>query len=268
MPRFVASDNTALHYYDEGTGRPVVLIAGYGASADSWALQWAALRAAGHRVISFDRRWHGQSDQPAHGHRIARHGKDLHDLLAHLDLADVTVVGSSMGASTIWAYVSLFGCERLAGIVTIDQTPKMVNNPGWPYGFYGLTSDNLATFFLHPNAVNTGHGRTWPEPAATDAAIRRAGGRGMSRLITPDTYPLLFDHACQDWRDTVAGITVPALIVAGADSQFWPSEHATATAMLSPFARAVVVPGAGHPTHLDQPETVARLLADFAATTA
>ncbi|MER7846874.1 alpha/beta hydrolase [Kitasatospora sp. NPDC096077] len=268
MPHFVASDNTTLHYQDEGSGRPVILIAGYGAPADSWALQWAPLRAAGHRVISFDRRWHGRSDRPAHGQRIARHGKDLHDLLAHLGLDDVTLVGSSMGAATIWSYVSLFGCGRLAGIVTLDQTPRMVNSPDWPYGFYGLTADNLGTFFLRPEAVDTGHGRPWPDQAATDALLRRAGGRGLSRLITPDTYPLLFDHACQDWRDTVAGITAPALIVAGADSQFWPSEHAAATALLSPLARSAVVPTAGHPLHLDQPDTVGRLLTDFTATTA
>ncbi|MGW7449765.1 alpha/beta fold hydrolase [Kitasatospora sp. NPDC054795] len=66
----------------------------------------------------------------------------------------------------------------------------------------------------------------------------------------------------------VAGIDVPALIVAGADSQFWPAEHAHATAALTPFARAVAVPGGGHPTHLDQPGTVARLITDFAASLA
>ncbi|MFJ8435525.1 alpha/beta fold hydrolase [Kitasatospora sp. NPDC094019] len=267
MPRFVTSDNTALHYYDEGTGRPVVLIAGYGAPADSWAMQWATLRAAGHRVISLDRRWHGQSDRPAGGQRIARHGKDLHEFLTRLDLDDVTAVGASMGASTIWSCVSLFGCERLAGIVTLDQTPRMVSGPDWPYGFHGLTAENLGAFFLRPDAVETGRGRAWPDPAAVDAGIRRAGGRGMSRLITGDTYPLLFDHACQDWRDVVAGLTVPALIVAGADSQFWSSEHAGATAVLSPLARATVVPEAGHTVHLDRPEAVARLIAGFAATT-
>ncbi|MGW7449764.1 hypothetical protein [Kitasatospora sp. NPDC054795] len=79
-----------------------------------------------------------------------------------------------MGASTIWAYVSLFGCDRLAGIGTVDQTPKMVNSPEWQHGYYGLTNENLGTFFLDPAAVDTGHGRAWPDPAATDARAARA----------------------------------------------------------------------------------------------
>ncbi|MCX5214306.1 alpha/beta hydrolase [Kitasatospora sp. NBC_00240] len=269
MPSIVTGDKTTLHYYDTGgEGRPVVLIAGYGAPADSWALQWAALRAASHRVISLDRRWHGRSGRPPYGHRMSRHGKDLRELLEQLDLRDALVVGQSMGASTIWAYASLFGCDRLAGIVTVDQTPKMVNSADWKLGYYGLTAENLGTFLLDPAAIFTGRGRAWPDPVATDALVRRAGGRGLTRDISPDSYPLLFDHACQDWRDVVAGIDVPALIVAGAESQFWPAEHAAATAALSPLARAVVVSGGGHPTHIDQPEAVARLITDFAASLA
>ncbi|MFJ8434157.1 alpha/beta fold hydrolase [Kitasatospora sp. NPDC094019] len=266
MPRFTTTDDVGLHYYDEGDGRPVVLIPGYGASADDWALQWGALRASGYRVVSLDRRWAGSSDRPPYGLRMARGGKDVQELLGHLDLTDVLLVGQSMGAGHIWAYAGLFGCERLAGIVTVDQSPCMVNRPDWEYGFYGLTMANLGTFFLDPaNVLGTGHGRAWPDPAELDARIRAAGGKGAGSDITPDTYPLMFDHACQDWRDVVARITVPALILAGAESQFWPAEHAAATAGLSPLASSAVVPGAGHPAHTDAPDEVNGLLLGFAS---
>ncbi|MFE7546725.1 alpha/beta fold hydrolase [Streptomyces gardneri] len=268
MPRFATTDDVNLHYYDEGRdegGRAVVLISGYGASADDWALQWVALREAGYRVVSLDRRWAGSSDRPPYGLRMSRGGKDVRELITHLGLEDVLVVGQSMGASHVWAYASLFGCDRLAGIVTIDQSPRMVNGAGWGYGFYGLTAENLGTFFLDPaNVLATGHGRPWQDPAEVDAKIRAAGGRGALPDITPDTYPLMFDHACQDWRDVVARITVPALIVAGEQSQFWPPEHARATADLSPWARAAVVPGAGHAAQLDEPAAVNKLLTQFA----
>ncbi|MFF2543164.1 alpha/beta fold hydrolase [Kitasatospora sp. NPDC058063] len=265
MPRFVTTDDVTLHYYDEGEGRPVVLVSGYGQPADDWALQWGALRGAGYRVVSLDRRWAGGSDRPPYGLRTSRGGKDVQELLAHLELEGVLLAGQSMGASHAWAYASLFGCERLAGIVSIDQSPKMVNDPGWEHGFYGLTMENLGTFFLDPaNVLGTGRGRAWQSEEEVDAKIRAAGGRGAVRDITPDTFPLMFDHACQDWRDVVSRITVPALIVAGEQSQFWPAEHAHATAALSPLARAAVVPGAGHPAHVDEPEAVNELLVEFA----
>ncbi|MEV0190038.1 alpha/beta hydrolase [Kitasatospora purpeofusca] len=267
MPRITTNDGVSLHYYDEGDGQPVLLVPGYGAPADDWALQWAPLRAAGYRVISLDRRWQGQSDRPSWGQRMSRHGKDLDDLVTGLDLRGVVAIGQSMGASTIWAYVSLFGTGRLAGVATVDQSPRMVNSPDWSYGFYGLTEENLGTFFGSPAAFATGHGRDWPDPAGLDAAIRAAGGRGAESLITPDTYPLLLDHSRQDWRDVVARAEIPLLITAGAESQFWPAAHAEATAALNPRAGWTVFEGAGHTAHVDQPEAVAERLVAFAGST-
>ncbi|MFJ3875865.1 alpha/beta fold hydrolase [Streptomyces sp. NPDC090077] len=266
MPWITTNDGVRLHYYDEGEGRPVLLVSGYGAPADDWALQWAPLRAAGYRVISLDRRWHGRSDRPAWGQRMSRHGKDIDELLTALGLRDVLAVGQSMGANSIWAYVSLAGTARLAGIVTVDQTPSMVNTADWPFGFYGLTEENLGTFFSSPGAFATGRGRAWPDPAAVDTAIREAGGRGAESLITPDTRPLLLDHSRQDWRDVVARAEVPVLITAGADSQFWPAEHAAATAALNPRATSAVFADAGHSCHLDRPEAVADRIVEFAGT--
>ncbi|MEV7417049.1 alpha/beta hydrolase [Streptomyces sp. NPDC089919] len=265
MPQITTNDGVRLHYYDEGGGRPVLLVPGYGAPADDWALQWAPLLAAGYRVVSLDRRWHGQSDRPSWGHRMARHGKDVDDLVTALDLSGVVAVGQSMGANTLWAYADLVGTGRLAGIVTVDQTPKMMNTPDWPYGFYGLTDENTGTFFTDPGAFATGHGRAWADPAAVDTAIRQAGGRGAESVITPDTLPLLLDHSRQDWRDVVARVDVPVLVLAGAQSQFWPAGHAAATAALNPLAASAVIADAGHAAHLDQPRAVSDRLLAFAA---
>src|SRR5579859_6029779 len=100
MPGITTSDGVRLHYTDRGGGTPVVLIAGFTAPADSWALQERALVDAGYRVLALDRRSHGRSESPGYGQRMARHGKDLSDLLTALDLRDAVLVGGSMGAST------------------------------------------------------------------------------------------------------------------------------------------------------------------------
>ncbi len=66
--------------------------------------------------------------------------------------------------------------------------------------------------------------------------------------------PLLRDHAAADWRDVLARATCPVLLVAGAESQLWPPEHATATAAEHEHVEAVVLPGCGHAANLDDPE--------------
>src|SRR2546421_10936717 len=61
------STPTEVYYEDHGSGSPVVLIHGWPLSGASWEKQTAALLAAGHRVITYDRRGFGRSSKPAVG---------------------------------------------------------------------------------------------------------------------------------------------------------------------------------------------------------
>ena len=96
----VGTENGApieLHYEDVGTGSAVVLIHGWPLSGRSWEAQVPALVAAGHRVVTYDRRGFGQSSQPWAGYDYDTFAADLDALLRHLDLRDVALVGFSMG---------------------------------------------------------------------------------------------------------------------------------------------------------------------------
>ncbi len=257
------SDGVRLHVTDEGQGPAVLLVAGFTAPATSWAFQAEALLAAGYRVVALDRRWHGLSERPGHGHRMARHGKDVHDALEQLGLDDVVAVGGSMGASTLWAYCDLFGTGRLRGVVSVDQTPRMVNEGGWQLGFYGLTPEVSGTFF---DAGIPATGRGWPTERAVESMGRLAGRAGPESLPqgpVPETLPLLRDHATQDWRDVVARVDVPVLMVAARDSQFWPCEHAAASVERTASGRAVVIEDCGHAANLDRPDELNAALLEF-----
>src|ERR1051325_11629130 len=120
MAHFTSTDGVRLSHTDEGTGHPVVLIHGYTAPASAWVLTVDALTAAGHRTICFDRRSHGESESPQHGQRMARHGRDLGELLEHLELSDVSLVGASMGGNTSWAYLDQYGSSRVRDVVIVD----------------------------------------------------------------------------------------------------------------------------------------------------
>jgi non-heme chloroperoxidase len=265
VPQITTNDGVALHVTDTGPGGGLttVLVAGFTAPATSWAFQVDALTAAGHRAVCLDRRWHGRSATPAHGHRMARHGKDLHDTLTALDLDDVVLVGGSMGASTIWAYLDLFGTDAVRGVVSVDQTPKMINDDTWDFGFYGLTDANARTLFAD-RVPDTGHGAP-PDMAAIGRLVERAGPESLPGRLRPETLPLLRDHAAQDWRDVVARADRPVLMVAARGSQFWPCEHAAAAVAGNPHGRAVVLEEGGHAVNIDRPEAFNAELVGFLA---
>src|SRR3977135_232892 len=84
-----------LFYEDHGSGKPVVLIHGYPLNGASWEKQTAALLAAGHRVITADRRGFGKSSQPATGYDYDTFAADLHKLVTTLELRDFALVGFS-----------------------------------------------------------------------------------------------------------------------------------------------------------------------------
>ncbi|MEV6350561.1 alpha/beta hydrolase [Actinoplanes sp. NPDC051851] len=263
MPTIISSDGVRLNYTDEGDGAPVVLIAGFCAPLESWELQRSALAAEGHRVIGFDRRSHGASESPPYGQRLSRHGADLHELLGALELDAVTLVGGSMGASTIWAYYDIFGGARLRSVITVDQTPKMINDDTWEYGFYGLTRENVGTYF-DGGIPDTGHGPRGDRSAGIARLVAALGGPpAFADPGTPERRALLHDHAGQDWRDVIARISVPSLFLAGRDSQFWPCEHATAMAATNPLARATILQDCGHAANLDQPDLVNAAILKF-----
>jgi len=263
MPTITTSDGVRLNYADEGDGAPVVLIAGFCAPLESWELLRSALAEAGYRVIGFDRRSHGGSESPAYGQRLSRHGMDLHEVLTHLDLHDVALIGGSMGGSTIWAYYDLFGPGRLRAVVTIDQTPKMVNDDTWPHGFYDLTPANVGTFFAG-GIPDTGRGLRADRRAGMTRIVEALGyAPAFADPATPERRALLQNHAEQDWRDVIARMAVPSLFVAGRQSQLWPCEHASAAAATNPLAQVVTLDECGHAANFDQPDRTNAAILEF-----
>lgn len=276
MRTVLTGDGVPLAYTEAGHGQPLVLVHGWRQSADCWRHQTAGLSAR-FRVIAYDQRGHGRSGRPAHGHTIHRLAADLHDLLYGLGLDRVTLVGHSMGCSVAWAYLELYGTERLRNLVLTDGAPCLTAHPGWT----ARTRADAGAQFTPGRLAATCRALTGPgDPeaaarAVTDSMLTPAACAELrdqltrqSLLVPPEfAAKLLYNHASQDWRDLMPRIAVPVLVIGGRASLI-PCAAAAWTVRQIPRARLEIFEasdGGQHFTFLENPATFNALLTRFAA---
>ena len=116
-----------LYYEDYGSGAPVILIHGYPLSGRAWDKQVPPLLAAGHRVITYDRRGAGKSSQPASGYDWDTFAADLSTLIDALGLDGITLVGHSMGTGEVTRYLSSYGSAKVDRAVLIGPIPPYLS---------------------------------------------------------------------------------------------------------------------------------------------
>jgi len=96
----------------ESDGPTVVLSHGVLANTRFWTLVAPQLVSKGHRVVAYDQRGHGGSTLGDSRFTVDRLGKDLAEVLTSLGSGPTTIVGHSMGAISVLAYLARHKAER------------------------------------------------------------------------------------------------------------------------------------------------------------
>jgi pimeloyl-ACP methyl ester carboxylesterase len=122
-----------LEFDDEGDGPAIVFLHGWSLGKEAFEIQRREL-ASRFRVVVPNMRGHGASTAYGAADGIDTLALDLERLLVHLDLHEVTLVGWSMGALIAWEFMRGPHSGRVAGIVTIDMVPKVLNDEDWQHG--------------------------------------------------------------------------------------------------------------------------------------
>ena len=247
------SGSIELYYEDHGTGKPVVLIHGYPLSGASWEKQVPALLSAGYRVITYDRRGFGRSSQPTDGYNYDTFASDLRQLVTRLDLEDFTLVGFSMGGGEIARYFGKYGSAGVSKAVIIGGVPPyMLKTDDNPDGvdasvFEGIkkavAADRYAFFAeFFKNFYNTDLflGKRVSEQVVQASWNLAAGASATASLACVPTW-------LEDFRDDLARVDVPTLVIHGDDDRIVPLAAAgKRTAELIKGARLVVIDGGPH----------------------
>ena len=214
--------NTKLHVDDVGgSGRPVVLIHGWPLSGESWKAQVPALVDAGYRPVTYDRRGFGRSDKPMTGYTYDTLAEDLNSLLTELDLHDVTLVGFSMGGGEVARYLSQYGPERIHSVVFASAVPPYLmhtpDNPDGPLDpkeaakmTAALTADQDAFYDDFTTQFFSVDGVLKVTEKQRQEAIAMA-----SQADKKASLACMAAFANTDFRDDLAKVTVPTLVIHG-----------------------------------------------------
>lgn len=273
MTHFFADDGEKIHVQVSGSGSPILMLHGWTASHREWSPFLDQLTPH-HRVFRWDARGHGghsllQDTVPT----VQRMAQDLRNLIDHHGLDELVVVGHSMGALTLWQYISEHGCKHLRKVAFIDQSPKLLTDADWSNGIYGdFDHERSAAFLKHleddfaESVLRLGG--TGLNARARQKYHEQSPGLEKARqwLREQDSAPLI---ACweslteADYRSTLDKIDVPALLVYGGASNYYRSE--TAHYVKNRIADAVlhVYEGSDHSPHQWERERFVRDLREF-----
>jgi pimeloyl-ACP methyl ester carboxylesterase len=261
-----AVHGATIHYDDLGPadGLPVVLIHGHPFNRTLWAPQARALVAAGHRVITPDLRGYGDSTVTPGKVLLADFADDTAALLEQLGVERAVVGGVSMGGQITMEFQRRHP-RRVRGLVLSDTSAPAETEEG--KGVRNRMADRLLAEGMdgYAGEVIDKMLAAYNVTAMPDAAelvldmMRSTDPRGAAAALRGRAER-------PDYRDTLAAVEVPVLIVVGADDVFTPVADAEAIHRLVPHAAVAVVDRAGHLPGVEQPERFNAALLDFLTT--
>ena len=270
MGTVTGANENYLHYEDTGgTGRPVVLVHGWPLHGQSWKDQIGALTAAGHRVITYDRRGFGQSE-PQHPYTYDALAGDLAALLEALDLRDVVLVGFSMGGGEVARYLAQHGEDRITSVVfAAAVTPYMLHTSGNPEGPLKKTEAAAMAAQLTANREKFFDGFATDFFSAGDTLCVSEAQRqeAIAMCLQADKLAALecmASFGATDFREDLEQVTVPTLVLHGDADGVVPLEGSgQRTHQAIPHSELVVIPGAPHGLNVSHAEQFNTALLDF-----
>jgi non-heme chloroperoxidase len=258
----VEGDRRIYFEHHRGSGRPVVLVHGWGVTARCWDTVAPALRANGNAVVLLDQRACGRSDKDFDDVSIAALGSDVATLCERLELRDPVVNGWSLGGAVAVDAVARLGGNASGLVLTGGATPRYTSAPDWPHGgttadveavLGGLAADRPTTFKSVAEAVCA-------RPVSPEVITWMWG---MFLEMGPRGDDSLRDLAELDQRKTLSALELPVLTLHGRQDAFVAYSGAEAAQELWGNSRLVEFPECGHAPFLEDRDRYLAELLDF-----
>ncbi|MFP1951030.1 alpha/beta fold hydrolase [Lonsdalea quercina] len=261
MSTFRTKDGTQLYYKDWGKGKPLLFSHGWPLDADMWDSQLHFFAEHGFRAIAFDRRGFGRSDQPWNGYHYDTLADDIHELIEHLQLDEITLIGFSMGGGDVARYIQRHGSHRVKAVALLSAvTPKLMKSADYPNGVEQQVIDGIREGIMQDRAqfisdfATPFYGLNKGMQVSEGVLTQTLNIALMASLKSTLDCVTAFSET--DFRPDMHSINVPALVIHGDADQVVPFESTgkVAAAMIK-NAQLKVYEGAPHAitqTHRDR----------------
>ncbi len=262
MQNLLADDGERIHVEIVGQGPPVILLHEWAADHSLWHVIAGRLKDR-FTLYYWDAR--GHAGHPALGSEpptVQRMARDLRLLIDAFELQHPILVGHSMGALTIWEFVKQYGCDDIARLCLLDQSPRLLTGKDWQLGIYGDFSEVYSRDFSQ--RLRTDFPETVLQLIANGRNQRarrlyRENSKGFQRLreklARMDPNPLITcweSLTAMDCRPILPQIEVPTLLIFGGNSNYYDPRTGEYLREAIPDARLHLYEGADHSPHLAQ----------------
>lgn len=218
-------DGVDLFYEDQGSGSPVLFVAGGIGAIETWQMQVPEFSKR-HRVVTFDRRGTGRSGPGTEPLTVDLLARDARGLLDHLDIPEAAVVANSFGGFVAQVLARLHP-ERVSDLVLLCS--------GARFGPVGRLFAELWVALIERGvearlvAMATMPFAVTPPLMANPEFVVATADRLAGSVTVPDPRTvgsLLADALDFDSRSWLHEIEIPTLVVTGADDVVMPPSAA------------------------------------------
>jgi 3-oxoadipate enol-lactonase len=251
-----------LYYEVHGEGQPLLLIYGLAGRGNGWKFQAEAL-SPHFRVITYDNRGVGESDQPDEVYSIAQMADDAAGLLDSLGIESAHVFGISMGGMIAQEFALRHPqrVKKLALGCTHCGIKHCVPSPAWVTEiFKSLPGKPREQAVLDCIPINYSPYTQEHHPQLIESLIplfvdNRQRLHGYVRQINA-VYAF-------DAYDRLPQLDRPTLVLTGTDDVLIPPDNSRILAERIPGARLIEFPQAGHLFFIEKADDVNQALIDF-----
>jgi len=260
----VGADRVRLRTSVRGSGPPLLLITGIGASLDLGAPFERELAARGLQAISFDAPGIGQSTPYARPRRMPGIARTVERMLDALGYEHVDVLGVSLGG-VVAQQLAHQAPHRVRRLVLAATGPGFGGMPGSPRVLLSLATPRR---YYQPDYYRRIAGRVYGGAARRDPDALLHGS--VARFIErPSLRGYLGQiYAISGWTSMpwLWRLRQQTLVLAGDDDPIVPLVNGRILARCIPHAQLRIVPGGGHLFVLESPASTAALVAGFLTT--
>jgi len=268
--RLIDIDGTSTYVVDAGEGPPILLLHGYGDTADGWRRVVPGLL-RDHRVIALDVPPFGRSDEVRRPALMDFYKDFFPRVFEELELESATVIGHSLGGA-ISLHLTLERPDLVDRLGLVAPAGLGKAPPWWWHlltGYGPIYSKALTVRTpLHAAVIRQGLKRfldirLFHDPRNLQQDIAHlvelhSSPRDLDRLLAAGRCCI------QSYTGTLLedsrAITVPKFMLWGIHDGLVPSDHARAFEQLHPDAHVHVLDDCGHYPHIEFPSTFNSLL--------